>query len=301
MTMTAPAMNGPRVAYLLLSILLWAGPAQGQICVTDDADREVCLDQPAQRIIPLSPGATELIFSAGAGDRVVAGVSYSDYPEAATRLPSVGSHTRVDLEKLLSLEPDLLIAWSTGNPREQTDRLEDLGMTLYFTEPHSFETIARNIERMSVLLGTEAEGQAEADRFRQGISDLRQRYQDADPVRVFYQVWDEPLMTINGEHFIHEVIALCGGENVFADLSRQVPRIGQESVLAADPEVIVAGGMGEENRGWLDDWEAFPELDAVKRDNLFFVPPSVIQRPTTRLLQGGQTLCDHLETARERR
>ncbi|MDX1589807.1 MAG: cobalamin-binding protein [Oleiphilaceae bacterium] len=288
---------------LILSLLcLFAAVVQAEErCVTDDANRRVCLDKPAQRIIPLSPGATELVYSAGAGDRVIAGVSYSDYPPEAKELPSVGSHTRLDMEKLLSLRPDLLIVWATGNPREQTDRLEELGLTLYFTEATNFEQIASNIERLSELSGTQGEGHGEAQRFREGIDTLRRQYRDADTVPVFYQVWDEPLMTINREHFIHEVITLCRGDNVFADLSRRVPRIGKESVLEADPEAIVAGGMGEENRDWLEDWKAFSNLTAVKRDNLFFVPPSLIQRPTTRLLKGARALCQHLETARERR
>lgn len=293
-----------------LFVLLWlsAGLLQAQDqsqntqrCVTDDAGREVCLTQPARRVIPLSPGATELVFSAGAGEQVVAGVSYSDYPPEARELPSVGSHTRLDMEKLLSLDPDLLIVWTTGNPREQTDRLEELGLTLYFTEATDFEQIASNIERLSVLTGTEEAGQAEAARFREGIEALREKHRDAPAVRVFYQVWDEPLMTINNEHFIHEVVSLCQGDNVFAGLSRRVPRIGQESVLEANPEAIIAGGMGEENRDWLEDWKDFSNLTAVRRDNLFFVPPSLIQRPTTRLLKGAQLLCQHMETARERR
>lgn len=290
-----------RFAVALAILSVFCAPAVAKVCVIDDADREVCLPQPAERVIPLSPGATELIFSAGAGERVKAGVSFSDYPEAALSLPSIGNLTRLDLEKLLSLKPDLLIAWSTGNSKEQTDRLQELGLTLYFVEAHSFETIASNIERLAQLTGTQNIGQVEADRFREGIADLRGRYQNADPVTVFYQVWDEPLMTINNTHFIHQVIALCGGVNVFADLPRSVPRIGQESVLAAAPDAIVVGGMGEENEGWLEPWKAFKSLAAVKKDNLFFVPPSTIQRPTARLLEGGRTLCRHLDTARERR
>jgi len=275
--------------------------AAAEVCVTDDRDREVCLDQPAERIIALSPGATELAWAAGAGDAVVGVVSYSDYPEAAKSVPSVGSHTRVDMEKLLSLKPDLILAWATGNPKEQTDRLQELDQTLYFTEPRDFESIATNLERIATLSGTEAAGKARAKSFRAGVEDLRERYSDAAPVPVFYQVWDEPLMTINGEHFIHNVVELCGGRNVFADLDRLVPRIDWESVLAKDPEAIVAGGMGEENRDWLTAWEQFESLTATSRGNLFFVPPSTIQRPTPRLLEGGRTLCRKLETARERR
>ena len=285
----------------LLALLLTASFAQADRCVTDDADNEICLDEPAQRIVALSPGATELIWAAGAGDQVVGVVSYSDYPEEAKEVESVGSHTRMDMEKLLSLEPDLLIGWVTGNPAEQLERLEEMGQTIYYTEPHDFDAIASNIERMSVLAGTEEAGHQRTAEFRDGIEALRSEYADADPVRVFYQVWDEPLMTVNGEHFIHQVIELCGGDNVFAPLDRMVPRIGDESVLEQDPEAIISGGMGEENRDWLEHWKQYSSMTAVERDNLFFVPPSTIQRPTPRLLEGGQTMCEKLEIARERR
>lgn len=283
------------------ALAMAAAATQAQTCVTDDADREVCLSESAQRIVVLSPGATEIAFAAGAGDQVVGVVNYSDYPEEAKDIDSVGSHTRIDLEKLLSLEPDLIVAWVTGNPEEQTRRLEELDKTLYFMEPHDFESIATSMERIAALAGTSDAGDAEAQRFRDGIDALRERHQDDDPVRVFYQVWDEPLMTINGEHFIHEVLSLCQGENVFADLSRMVPRIDTESVLEADPEAIIAGGMGEENREWLDHWEQFDRMTATARDNLFFVPPSIVQRPTPRLLEGGEAICERLEEARERR
>ncbi len=295
-------MTPGRLCATLIPLLLGAAvSAQAGPCVTDDADRQVCLDQPAERIVVLSPGATELTWSAGAGDRVVGVVSYSDYPEAAKQVDSVGSHTRVDMEKLLSLEPDLIVAWVTGNPREQTERLEELGQTLYFTEPRDFDTIASNIERLSVLAGTEQAGHAAARDFREGIEQLRARYSERDPVPLFYQVWDEPLMTVNGSHHIHQVIELCGGDNVFDELPRLVPRIGDESVLERNPEAIVAGGMGEENRDWLEHWKQYSSLHAVREDNLFFVPPSTIQRPTARLLEGGETLCEKLEVARGRR
>lgn len=275
--------------------------AHAEVCATDDRGKDVCLDNPAERIISLSPGATELLFAAGAGDDVVGVVNYSDYPEAAKELPIIGSLKRLDVERILSLSPDLVIVWVTGNPKEQTERLEELDLTLYYLEPRDFEGIASAIERLSTLAGTEEVGHREADRFRAGIESLRDEYGDADPVPVFYQVWDQPLMTVNGEHFIHEVIELCGGENVYSELDRLVPRIDRESVLAENPEAIVAGGMGEENRDWLEEWKQYDSLTATERDNLFFVPPSTLQRPTPRLLEGGATLCEKLETARERR
>ncbi|GAA3957250.1 cobalamin-binding protein [Allohahella marinimesophila] len=270
-------------------------------CAVDDMDRKVCIEAPAARIATLSPGATELVYAAGAGEKVVAVVSHSDYPPAAKQVQSVGSHTRLDLEALVALKPDLLIGWTTGNPSEQVDKLEALGLTLFFIEPRDFEGVATAIERLALLFGTASEGDAVAAHFREGIAELARRYKDVAPVEVFYQVWDEPLMTVNDEHLIGKVLTLCGGRNVFGGLDRLVPRIDIEAVLASNPEVIIAGGMGEENPQWLTPWGTYEHLKAVKQDNLFFVPPSLIQRPTPRLLEGSQVVCEKLEQARARR
>ncbi|MEC9481924.1 MAG: cobalamin-binding protein [Halomonas sp.] len=289
------------LAVLGLALAALAAPVRAEVCAIDDSGQEICLDQPAQRIAALSPGATELVYAAGAGGKVVAVVSFSDYPPEARQVTSVGSHTRLDLERLVALKPDLAIGWVTGNPSEQIAKLETLGIPVFMIEPRTFEGVSRAIERLASLAGTEAQGHAEAQAFRQGMADLAAQYADADPVPVFYQVWDAPLMTVNDAHLIGKVIELCGGDNVFGTLDRLVPRIGTEAVLAADPEAIVAGGMGEENRDWLDAWGAYPELKAVKRDNLFFVPPSLIQRPTPRLLEGSRLFCEKLDEARSRR
>lgn len=278
-----------------------AAVAAAEVCATDDTGREVCLEQPATRIAALSPGATELVWAAGAGDKVVAVVSFSDYPEQAKEVPSVGSHTRMDLERLMELQPDLVIGWVTGNPPEQIEALRDLGLPVFSIEPRSFEDVSHTIERLSLLAGTDEEGFAEADRFRQGIAALERQYRDAEPVSVFYQVWDEPLMTVNDEHLIGKVITLCGGVNVFGDLERLVPRISAEAVIGANPEAILAGGMGEENRHWLTRWEAFPSIDATARENLYFIPPSLVQRPTPRMLEGSQLFCEKLDDARAKR
>lgn len=285
---------------LLFTGLLAVSVIAQERCVIDDKGHQLCLDKAATRVAALSPGATELIYAAGAGDKVVAVVSYSDYPPEAKQVTSVGSHTRLDLERLLSLKPDLILAWVTGNPSEQIATLERLGLNVFYVEPHNFEDIASSIERMAHLAGTESVGDDTAKRFRDGIEALREQYQSKSPVRTFYQVWDDPIMTMNGEHYISKVVSLCGGVNVFADSPRLIPRLNQEAVLIKNPEAIVAGGMGERNAKWLDKWEAFPELLATRKGNLFFVPPSLIQRPTPRLLEGAKIMCEKLDIARER-
>ncbi|MDL0431910.1 cobalamin-binding protein [Marinobacter sp. TBZ242] len=282
-------------------LALWQAPVVAEVCAVDDTGKEVCLEQPASRIAALSPGATELVWAAGAGEKVVAVVSFSDYPEAATNVPSVGSHTRMDLERLMELQPDLVIGWVTGNPPEQLEALADLGLPVFSIEPRTFEAVSHTIERLATLAGTEEEGFAEAERFRRGIARLERQYRNAEPVPVFYQVWDEPLMTVNDEHLIGKVITLCGGVNVFGDLDRLVPRISTEAVIGANPEAILAGGMGEENRHWLAHWETFPGIEATAKDNLFFIPPSLVQRPTPRMLDGSRLFCKKLDDARAKR
>jgi iron complex transport system substrate-binding protein len=293
-----------------LSVMLLAGlallplaAAQGQngVCAVDDLGREVCLDAPAERIAALSPGATELTFAAGAGERVVAVVAHSDFPPEAQRIPSVGSHSRIDLEALVGVSPTLVIGWSTGNPAEQLKTLESLGMAVFYIEPRSIKGVASAIERLAALAGTDAEGDAVASEFRTTMASIEARYAQRQPVATFYQVWDAPLMSVNDAHLIGQVIAMCGGDNVFGDQERLVPRLNDEAVLAANPDAIIAGGRGEENRDWLTHWKQYPNLAAVAQEQLFFIPPSLIQRPTPRLMEGAKSLCEKLDRVRQDR
>ncbi|WP_459871610.1 cobalamin-binding protein [Endothiovibrio diazotrophicus] len=261
----------------------------------------VAVAAPAQRIVSLAPHITELLFAAGAGTKVVGAVDYSDYPEAARAVPRVGGYRQLDLEGIVALRPDLVVGWDSGNPRPQLERLEALGLHLITEDPHRLEDIPAAVERLGALAGTDEAAQAAAGRFREELARLRARYGGRPPVRVLYQIWDRPLMTVNGEHLISDVIRLCGGENVFAGLSALAPQLDVEAVLAADPEAIAASGMDEARPEWLDMWRAWPKLTATARDNLFFIPPDLIQRHTPRILQGAARLCDQLEQARSRR
>lgn len=288
------------VKHMILAVFCIFPPLLGakQICVTDDADQQVCLEEPAQRIIALSPGHVELLFAAGGGDKAVAAVSHSDYPQQAKELPRVGSYNRLDIEAILAQRPDLVIGWISGNSPGQLKRLEELGMTVYRSEQRSIEDIAKSLERIGKLAGSAAEAAREAADLRARVAQLRQRYASREPVEVFYQVWQDPIITVNGKQLISESIRVCGGRNVFAHLDRLTPRLNVESVVAADPQAIVAGGMGEANDDWLNRWREYADMTAVKEDNLFFVPPSLLQRPTPRLLQGTAQLCRKLDQAR---
>jgi len=279
-------------------LLLAAGPGHGAIRVLDDTGRTVTLERPAERIVSLAPHVTELLFAAGAGDRVVAAVTYSDYPPAATGLPRVGSYNRFDVERVLAFDPDLVIGWQSGNPAASLERLQDLGIALYVTEPRELETIATNLERLGRLAGTTPAAEAAADRFRARHRALVERFADRPELTVFYEIWNDPLMTINGAHLISAIIRGCGGRNVFADLPSIAPRISVEAVLARDPEVIIASGMDDARPEWLEAWKRWPELEAVRRDHLYFIPPGILQRHTPRVLDGMAQLCRQLEDAR---
>ncbi len=277
-----------------------AAAAQG-ISVIDDRGRTVQLAEPAQRIVSLAPHLTELLFAVGAGDRIVATVAYADYPEAASSIPRIGTATQLDLERLLAASPDLVIAWSSGSPRAALERLEALGLTVYYSEPGHFEGIAADLQRLGELAGQEERGAVAARDFLDTITELRDRYSTRPEVTVFYQVWDQPLMTVNDQHLIGRAIELCGGRNLFGHLETLVPRPGHETVIAADPEAIVSGGPGEDRPDWLAEWRSWSQLTAVRRDNLFFIPPSLLQRHTPRIAEGTRMLCEVLETARSRR
>jgi len=286
---------------MLLALLLAAGAAQAQLRVTDDYGREVALAAPAQRVVSLAPHLTELMYAAGAGARLVGALEYSDYPAEAKALPRVGSEASIDLEALVALRPDLMIAWPNAGSARAVERIAALGIPVFRSEPRELEDIARTMETLGRLAGTQAPAGAAARTFRERAARIERRYAQRARVRVFYQVWDRPLVTVNGDHVISKVMRLCGGENVMAALPALAPEIDRESVLRADPEAIVASGPDGARPAWLDDWRAFPALAAVRHDNLYSIRPELLQRHTPRLLDGAEELCRILETVRLKR
>jgi iron complex transport system substrate-binding protein len=285
-----------RLCFSLLGALACL-PARGEIVVTDVSGVSIRLAAPARRIVSLSPHITELLFAAGAGARVVGTVDFSDYPPAARALPRVGGHS-LDLEAIVALKPDLVMGWESGNAAAAVARLRALGLSVHLSEPNRIEDIAGELERIGQLTGTGVTANVAAKAFRERYATLTARYSRQPPVAVFYQIWKQPLMTVNGKQIISDAIRLCGGRNVFAQLPILAPTVTVEAVIAVNPEVIVASGMGDSRPEWLDDWRRWTTLAAVARDNLYFVPPDLLQRHTPRILDGVEKLCMHLETAR---
>jgi len=286
---------------LVFSVLTLINKALATVKLTDATGQELKLAETAKRIISLSPHITENLFEIGAGDLIAGTVEFSDYPEAAKQIPLIGGYEQLDIEAILALEPDLIIAWHSGNPLAQVERLAGLGIPVYFTEPRNFSAISHELRQFGQLTGKNLKAEKAARTFEQTLHQLKSTYANQQPVKVFYQVWEQPLMTINGEHFISQALNICGGENIFAELSQLVPVISRETVLAHNPEVIMGGGMGEATPAWLNNWKKFKSLQAVKNNRLYFIPPSLVQRPTVRFLQGTQIMCEKLQAARNQR
>lgn len=275
--------------------------ASAEISVRDDSGSDVRLARPAQRIITLAPHLVETVFAAGAGAQLVGTVEYSSFPEEVKKIPRVGGYSRLDLEAVVALKPDLIIAWQSGNSPAHVEKLRQLGLPIYVSQPNRIEDIASEIERIGVLAGTTKVAANAAKSFLARLKGLQTRYGGRPTVRTFYEVWHQPLKTIGRRQIISDVIRMCGGENIFGNLDVMAPEVSVEAVLAANPEAIIASGMGEARPEWLDEWKSRTGLMAVQRQNLFFIPPDIVQRHTPRILDGAEQLCRHLETARSRR
>jgi iron complex transport system substrate-binding protein len=273
--------------------------ANAAITVNDDDGNPVTLQKPALRVIALAPHVTEMIYAAGGGDRLVAAVDYSDYPDAAKRLPRVGSNRQIDMERIAALKPDLIVVWLHGSSERQIDQIRALGIPMFHSEPKKLDDIASNLSRIGKLMGTEAVAEPAAADIRAKLASLSAQYAKRSPVRMFYQFWDKPLYTLNGEHIISDAARICGGENVFARLKVTAPVVNIEAVLQEDPEAIVSGSTAPDSGFGM--WKPFPGMSAVKRGNLFRIDGNLLNRSGPRMITGAASLCEKLEQARQNR
>ncbi|MES2073233.1 MAG: cobalamin-binding protein [Pseudomonadota bacterium] len=286
--------------FLLWSLFL-AAESLAAITVTDDAGNTIVLQKPAHRIISLSPHVTEMIYAAGAGERIVATVKYSDYPAAARNIPRVGDNRQVDIERVIALKPDLLIVWMHGAFERQLEPLKKSGIPYFFSEPHKLEQIPETLLKMGAMFGTEKQAQAAATDFGRQLAQLNARYQTRNNVKVFYQVWGSPLYTLNDQHIVSDVIRTCGGENIFGRLAVAAPMLNLESVLAENPEVILSGDSQTQKVSGIEQWKPYTSLLAVKNHNLVAIDGDQLNRPGPRIIEGARAVCEALEAARNRR
>ncbi len=280
-----------------LAMAAAAMPVAHAQAVVDDSGATVRLARPAQRVVSLSPGITELLFSAGAGAHVVGVSAYSDFPTQARGLPQVSRAQGIDLERVAALRPDLIVTWGSGYSPALLDALRGLGLPVYVLEPRSLESIARSIERLGVLTGSSG-APAAAAAFRARLLDLRQRYAGRSPVRVFYQVWNSPIMTLSGGHLISEVMRTCGARNVFEDLAPLVATVDVEAVIAAQPQILLTAESGGVDRGALEGWKRYGRVPAVAQGRLVTLDADQLDRGSVRVLDATQALCEIVEGAR---
>jgi iron complex transport system substrate-binding protein len=273
--------------------------ARADINVRDDDGNLVTLKKPAQRIIAMAPHVTELLYAAGGGDKIVGTVTYADYPEAAKLLPRVGDNRQVDLERVIAMKPDLIVVWMHGSSERQVEILRQLKVPIFHSEPKKLDGIADSLIRLGQLMGTESVANAAALEIRGQFAAMAQKYGKRSPVRLFYQVWDKPLYTLSNGSIVSDAMRLCGGVNIFGDLAVTAPVVGIEAVLQADPEAIF--GTAEKNYGGVNLWRQYPNMQAVKRDNLFTLNGELLNRAGPRMVPGTQALCEKLDIARQRR
>ncbi|WP_114152668.1 cobalamin-binding protein [Chromobacterium haemolyticum] len=278
-----------------LTLLLSALQATAAVSAQDGSGQTITLAQPAQRILTLVPHATEMLYAIGAGDKLVATVEYSDHPDAAKRLPRVGSFTGFSLEEVMRQRPDLVVAWRDGGAPRELERLRGLGIPVYLSHPLQPDDVAKEMLALGRLAGVNESAAKAAGGYRQRLADLRRRYGERAPVRVFYQVSQTPIFTVSDQSFMGPLIRLCGGVNVFRDVRQPAPQVSAATVVASRPQVILAGDEAS-----LRMWRRWQTLPAVAKDALFALPGDAMVVPGPRLVDGAEALCLVLDTARQR-
>ena len=280
-------------------ILAWLSVVTAaEVVVVDDNGQQIKLAAPAKRIVSLAPNITEVLFHIGAGEKIVGADEYSNYPEEAKDILRVNNHAAANYELILSLEPDLVIAWQSGNGNKIIDPLRKLGIPVFVVETNKMDAIPSLFRRFGELSGHGDQAEQRADVFSRRLKELRAAQTGKSVVKVFYQIWDEPLITLNGEHMVSDIINLCGGVNVFSDAIPLVPYVNIETVVAADPEVIIAGGSREERPAWFESWQKWSGISAVINQHIYLIPSDLMQRHSARILDGMELMCAHLDSAR---
>jgi len=287
-----------RLLLALLAAACLTPIARAQAQVTDDAGRTVVLAAPARRVISLGPQLTELAYAAGGGAAMVGAIRYSDFPDAALALPIVGDAHAIDFERIAQLKPDLVLVWGSGLNERHKARLRSLGLTVYESEIRHAQGISDTLRRLGALLGRADTAEAAARRFEAQWRALGDRYRGRPTVRVFWQLWHEPLMTVNREHLISEAMRTCGGVNVFADLPLLTPTVSWEAAVAADPQLIATAAQREDVTRDFAPWRRFTNVSAVKQQRFASIDGDLIGRMGPRFIEGAAALCEAIERAR---
>jgi len=284
---------------VLLLLLLGAGHASAEnIPLLQAGGGTLELPRPASRIITLAPHLAELAFAAGAGDRLIATVEYSDFPGDARQIERVGDAFRLDLEKIVTLRPDLVIAWDSGNPKSAVQRLEDLGLPVWTVEIRQPHEIARTLRAFGEATASPQIATQTADELDRRINALERDYRTRTAVNYFYQVAERPLYTVNGEHLISRMLEKCGGVNIFNSEPGLAQQVSHESVIVADPDVLIAPRVSADDQP-LQQWREWPSMQAIQRNALIHVSADEISRATPRMVDAVETACGELDKLRK--
>ncbi|UJF22932.1 cobalamin-binding protein [Shewanella sp. OMA3-2] len=250
----------------------------------------------AKRIVALSPHGVEMLYAIGAGDRIVATTDYADYPESAKFIPRIGGYYGIQIERIIELNPDLVVVWASGNKLEDINQIKQLGFTVFNSDPKSLDDVATEIEQLGLVTGQTQQAQQVAADYRQQLADIRQQHKLKTEVKVFYQLWSTPLMTVSKGSWIQHIIEACNGTNVFYNAASEYPQISIENVLLTDAEVILQS-LDEGNVMGVN-WSQWPELPAVKNKHIYQLDADVLHRASPRAIEGVKLVCDTLDKAR---
>ena len=263
--------------------------------ITDDRGQVLTVRAPPLRIVSLAPGAAEMLFAAGAGDEVVATVEYSDVPPAARRVPRIGDAVAIDLERVVRIHPDVVVAWPSGGNPAQREKIARLGIPVYAQDTPRLTDLAGSLRRLGVLAGTEPQAERAARAIEARLAALERTYGSAAhsgrPPGVLLEIWNRPIYTVGGRQLMSDALALCGVRNVFADLTEPGPAVEVEAVIARDPDIIVAAGPPGESAGWLADWQRFGTLSAVRNHRLIAFEDQALSRLGPSVLDATEALC----------
>ncbi|QYK04506.1 cobalamin-binding protein [Shewanella sp. FJAT-52072] len=251
----------------------------------------------AERIIALSPHSVEMLYAIGAGDAILATTDHADYPEAAKAIPRIGGYYGIQMEQVLALKPDLIVTWEGGNRAEDLEMLKKFGFTLFHSNPKTLEQVGQELIALGKLTGREAQAQQVADDYLARLAALRQEYAAKPKVRLFYQLWSQPLMTVGKGSWIEQIIQTCHGENVFLDTQGDYPQVSIETVLLKKPEVILRS-QDEGNINGID-WQQWPEVPAVAKGHIYALDADLLHRAGPRAIDGVEVLCQALDKARQ--
>lgn len=270
-----------------------AASATGSITVVDDTGRSLTLPHVPRRIVSIAPGATEMLFAAGAGSRVIATVEFSDEPAEAKKVPRIGDSNAVDIERVVALHPDVVVVWEGGNNIGQIDRLEKLNVPLYRHRVSKLSDIPVSLRRLGRLADTRATANAAARDVEARLAALQRRYgQAAEKPTVLLEVWNRPIYTVGGSQMMTDSLRLCGARNVFEDLKEQGPSVDKEAVIGRDPQIIVAVAPPGVSQEWLAEWKRFGTLRAVRDGRLVPFEDQRLSRLGPSAVAGTEALCE---------